>query len=70
MKVKEEWKYVITPGFIARLCPGTLEICRLDTDEWEVCHDLSLHELVAKEGTMVSQKKAMAIHQMYKRTLR
>jgi hypothetical protein len=69
MKVIEEWKYVITPAFIARLSPGRLEIRRLDTDEWEACYDLSIHELVARDGTMVSQKKAMAVHKMYKETL-
>ncbi len=69
MEKKEEWKYSVTPAFIARSVPGKLEIRRLDNDLWEVCHDLALHEMVTKDGTIVSEKFALEAHETFKKSL-
>jgi len=67
--MKEEWKYLITPAFVARMASGKLEIRRLDNDEWETNTDISMHESVIKNGTIASEKEANEAHQIFKKTL-
>jgi hypothetical protein len=69
MEKEEDWKYVVTPGFIARIAHGKLEIRKLDNDHWETCRDPALHELVTKDGSIVSKEYALEAHEIFKKSL-
>lgn len=69
MANREQWKYVVTPTFIARFMSGQMEILRLDTDQWEACKDPAIHSMVVQDGTIVPEKEALETHEIYKKTL-
>ncbi|MBA3237782.1 MAG: hypothetical protein H0T62_05445 [Parachlamydiaceae bacterium] len=69
MEKDKDWKYVVTPGFVARLAPGKLEIRRLDSDQWESCYDPAIHEMVTKDGSIVSEEYALEAHEIFKKSL-
>lgn len=67
METTEDWSYVGHPAFIARFQLATLQIRRLDTDEWvDVSFDVDLWRTVEQDGSVISQEDAEKLHTMRK----
>jgi hypothetical protein len=62
-----QWKYYVTPAFIARTIPGKLEIRRLDNDQWDdQTTDSHMWRMIQEDGYGVSEEEALNIHKKYK----
>jgi len=69
MPEKTDWKYFITPAFIAREIEGKVEIRNFLTDEWTHIDDPSILRTLSEDGSIVSEEKALETYQHYKKTL-
>ncbi|MBS4169807.1 MULTISPECIES: hypothetical protein [unclassified Neochlamydia] len=65
-----DWRYYVTPAFIARTIDGTVEIRRLDTDQWEdKSFNQDIFHLIEQDGYSVSETEALTVHEKYKTLL-
>ncbi len=61
------WTYIIMPVFIMRYNQTTLQLKRLDTDEWiDKSTDSHFWKMIEEDGYSASEEEALAAHAEFK----
>lgn len=69
MPEQSDWKYFVTPAFVAREREGKVEVRHILTDEWVPSDTPYILRTLAEDGSIVSEEKALSVHEHYKKTL-